>query len=64
MGVGRGALAPPDFESFSKKGCSLSFEWEKTNFTTFGPPWKNLEKSVVPPLEKILPNPMDECLPY
>jgi len=25
-----------DFENFSKKGCFLSFEWEKTSFTTFG----------------------------
>jgi len=29
-----------DFENFSKKGCFLSFEWEKTNFTTFDPPRK------------------------
>jgi len=39
---GRGAL---DFGNISKKGCFLSFEWEKTNFTIFGPPleklWKN-----------------------
>jgi len=34
-----------NFENFSKKGCFLSFEWEKTNFTTFGPPGKILEKS-------------------
>jgi len=25
----------------AKKGCFFSFELEKTNFTTFGPPWKN-----------------------
>jgi len=30
---------------FSKKGCFLSFEWEKTNFTTFGPLWKKFGKS-------------------
>jgi len=34
-----------DFKSFSKKGWFLSFEWEKTNFTTFGflieNVWKN-----------------------
>ena len=33
-----------DFENFSKKDCFLSFEWEKTNFTAFGPLekfWKN-----------------------
>jgi len=35
----------------AKKGCFLSLEWEKTNFTTFGTP-RN------PPLEKILPTPM------
>ena len=43
-GEGQGAGLPLDFEIFSKKGCSLSFEREKSNFTTFGPPWKNLEK--------------------
>jgi len=32
----RGSLDPLDFENFSKKGCFLSFEWEKTNFTSFG----------------------------
>jgi len=41
MGVGRGARggqAPRlDFEMFGKKGY-LSFEWEKTNFITVGPP--------------------------
>jgi len=39
------ASCPPlDFENFNKKGCFLDFEWEKTNFTTFGPLkkfWKN-----------------------
>jgi len=47
MGVERGAgvaLAPLDFEIFSKKGCLLCFEWEKRNFTTFAPPGKILEK--------------------
>jgi len=24
-----------EFEKFSKKDCFLSFEWQKTNFTTF-----------------------------
>jgi len=39
MGVGRGeGKAPLDFEIFSKKSYFFSFEWEKTNFTTFGPP--------------------------
>jgi len=27
-----------EFENFSEKGCFLSFELYKTNFTTFGPP--------------------------
>ena len=40
----QGGLGPLDFENFTKKGCFLSFEWEKTNFTTFGPPWKNFGK--------------------
>jgi len=34
----KGWVVPPlDFEIFSKKRCFLSFEWEKSNFTTFGP---------------------------
>jgi len=41
----RGSLTPLDFENFSKKCCFLSFEWKKTNFTTFGSHvedfWKN-----------------------
>ena len=53
MGVGRGALAPLDFENCSKNSFFCSFEWEKTNFTTFGPPlekfWIN---PFVAPLEK------------
>ena len=36
--AGLGGLAPLDFKNFSKKGCFLSFEWEKTNYTTFGHP--------------------------
>jgi len=40
MGVGRGGggLAFLDFKIFCKKGCFPSFEWEKSNFTTFGLP--------------------------
>jgi len=45
----RGGQGPPDFDNVSKKGYFIDFEWEKTNFTTFGSPWKNL---------KILPTPM------
>ena len=42
----KGGASPLDFENISKIGCFLSFEWEKTNFTTFGPPpGKILEKS-------------------
>jgi len=44
-----------------KKGCFLSFEWVKWNFTNFAPFWKNLfgypwkNPLFTPPLEKILP---------
>ena len=62
MGVGKGgkeAKAPLDLKNFRKKGCFLSVEWEKTNFTIFGPPWKKFGKNpCAPPLEKILPTPM------
>ena len=53
----KGSLGLPWILKIStiKKGCFLSFEWEKTNFTTFGTPWKN---PLVSPLEKILPMPM------
>jgi len=50
----------------AKKGCFLSFEWEKSKksiFTTFGPPYKNLGKTLVaPPFQKILPTPMFQKL--
>jgi len=62
MGVGMGGLGPPqDSKHFRKKNYFLSFEWKKTNFTTFAPPRKILEKptSASPP-EKILPTPMVE----
>jgi len=55
MGVGRGGrgLGPLDLKISTKKGCFLSLEWEKTNFTTSGYPlekfWKN---PLVPPLKK------------
>jgi len=56
MGVGRWGRGHPWILKISaKKGCFLSFEWEKTNFTTFSPPRKIL------PLEKILPAPMHTC---
>jgi len=46
MGVRRGGGLghPLDFEIFSKKGCFLSFERDKSNFTNLGSPWKNLGK--------------------
>jgi len=59
MGVGkggRGAKAPLDFEIFCKKGCFLGFQWEKTNFTTFAPPFEKFPSDL--PLEKNLPTPM------
>jgi len=42
----------------AKKGCFLSFEWEKANFTTFGPRGKILKNRLVAPLKKLLPTPM------
>ena len=57
---GQGDQGPLIFENCSKKGCFLSFEWEKTNFTTFGLPWKNFGKIPwCPSLEKILPTPVN-----
>ena len=46
-----GTLALLDFEIFSKKGCFPDFEWEKTNYTTFGLPGKIFENlpSAPPP---------------
>jgi len=38
----------------AKKSCFLSFEWEKTNFITFGPPGKILKKSPSSPPRKNL----------
>jgi len=49
MGVGgraeRGLGPPCILKTLAKKGCFLSFEWEKDKFTTFGHPEKNLEKN-------------------
>jgi len=45
MGVGRGALAPLFLKILTKKGCFLSYEWEKIS-------------SLLTPLKKILPTPM------
>ena len=65
MGVarrGQGALATPEiwnltfsYQIFSKKCRFLSFEWAKSNFTTFAPPGKNtlwLRLEISTPLEK------------
>ena len=51
--------APLDFENYSKKGCLLSFEQEKQNFTTFVPPWKKFceNSPVAPPRKKNLRRP-------
>jgi len=63
VGVGRwgqGGLAPLWILKISaQKGCFLIFEWEKTNFTTFGrSPGKILEESPSGLPGKILPTPM------
>jgi len=52
MGVGRrgrGPWPPLDFEISAKKHCFLSFEQEKTNFTTFVPHRKITENPLVLP---------------
>jgi len=44
-GRARGSFAPLDFENFIKKGCFLSFEWEKKQNSPHLTPlekfWKN-----------------------
>jgi len=47
MGVERGGLGSWIFKITAKKGCYLSLQGEKTNFTTFSPPTKILENSLV-----------------
>jgi len=61
---GQGRAKPPlDFKIFSKKYCFLSFEREKSNFTTFCPPLERFRKNpLVAPLEQILPTPMNLLL--
>ena len=60
MGVGMGGKGGPstprNLEISTKKGCFLSFDWEKRNLITFGPPpRKFLEKSPSAlPLQKII----------
>ena len=54
---GAGGPKPPwILKSFAKKGCFLGFQWEKTNFTTFAPPFEKFPSDL--PLEKNLPTPM------
>jgi len=43
-----------DFKNFTKKGCFLSFQREKTNFTPSSPLQKYWKISLVPPLEKMM----------
>ena len=38
---------PPDFEIISKKRLFLQFRGVKTNFTTFGPPWKKFGENLL-----------------
>ena len=45
----RGARLPWIFKCLAKKGCFLSFEWEKSNFTTFGPLDKFRKSPLVAP---------------
>jgi len=55
----KGRQGPPWILNFlAKKVVFFSFEWEKTNFITFVPPGKILEKPPSAPLEKIFPTPM------
>jgi len=56
MGIKKGAKAPWILKFLAKKGWFLSFEWEKSNVTIFGPTRKSLEKSSRGPLGK---NPSD-----
>jgi len=61
-GVSREAR-PRILKNFGKKCCFLSFELEKLNFTTFGPPYKIFGKIPYwPPWKKILPTPMSQGL--
>ena len=57
----QGGRLPWILKISAKKGCFLSFEREKTNFTNFGSPRKTLEKSSsTSPWEKSFRRP---CLP-
>jgi len=55
--------AAMDFENFSKKGCLLSFEWGKTNFSTFVPRLEKFGKNPLVALwKKIIPTLMYAAL--
>jgi len=49
-----GGLAAVDFENFSKKGCVLSFEWEKKISPLLALPLKNFGESPSAPTGNIL----------
>ena len=56
---GQGGQGPLGFENFSKKIVFLISSGKKTDFTTFAPPGKILEKSSSAPfVENLLPTPM------
>ena len=59
----KGSNAPLGFKQFSRKSYFRSFEWEKTNFTTFSHLKKIFENSVSasPPGKKTVPTPLHWC---
>jgi len=57
-------LVPWILKISAKQGCFLNFEWEKTNFTTFGPLEKFWKNPLVLPLEKILLTPITVSVPF
>jgi len=60
MGVGtrcrEGPWSPWILKISAKERCFLNFEWEKTNSTIFGHPWKNFGNTPSTPPGK---NPSD-----
>jgi len=57
-----GGQCPLDFEILANKGCFISFEWEKTNFTTFDPLEKFWKYPLVLPLEKSFRRPCNQSM--
>jgi len=43
--VSEGGQGPPGFKKFQQKACFINFEWEKANFTTFGPSLEKFRKN-------------------